>query len=106
MSVSLQHMGVVLQRQRPYAPQPWEECARQWVQLVDLAPTHVVGQGDVGRVVVLEGTGFWACVQVERGCVDCIEVTADRLVRRTSLGTACFNVLRDHMRNMGPVCRA
>ena len=33
-------------------------------------PTHVVGQADMGHVVVLEGTGFWACVRVERGGLD------------------------------------
>ena len=54
----------------------------------------------------LEGAGFWACVRVERGCVDWVEVTADRLVRRRSPGTACFGVLRDHMRSVGPVRRA
>ena len=30
-------------------------------------PTHVVRQADMGRVVPVEGTGFWACVRVEPG---------------------------------------
>ena len=106
MSVSLQRVGAVQQRQRPHAPQPWGENAHRWLRMEDLAPTHLVGQADVRRVVVLEGTGFWACVRVERGSLDWIEVTAHRLVRRQSLGTACFGVLRDQLWFMGPMCRA
>ena len=104
--MSLQHIGDVLLRQRPYAPQQWQQDARQWLRLEDLAPTHGVGQADVGRVVVLEGTGFWVCVCVEQGGVDRIHVTEDNLVRRCSLGAASFGVVQDHMRFVGPVHRA
>ena len=38
--------------------------------------------------------------------MDWIEVTADNLVWRRSLGTAYFGVLRDNMWFVGPVCRA
>ena len=106
MLVSLQHIGAAVHRQRPYAPQPQEERVRRWLQLEDLAPTHAVGPADVGRMVVLEDTGFSAFVWVERASVDWVEVTAGKLVRRTSLGTACFIVLRDHIKNVRPLCRA
>ena len=31
----------------------------------DVAPTHALGQADMGQMVVLEGAGYWACVRVE-----------------------------------------
>ena len=69
--VSLQHVKDALQRQRPHAPQPWEEHAQRWLRVEDLAPTHAVGQADMGKMVVLEGAGYWACVRVEQGGLDC-----------------------------------
>ena len=45
-----------------------------------LGTGHIVWQADVGRLVVLEGSGFWACFRLARGCVDWVEVTVDRLV--------------------------
>ena len=104
--VSLQHVRDTLQRQRPHAPKPWEDHAQRWLRVEDSVPTHFVGQAHRGQVVVLEGTGFWACVWVEQGGLDWIVVTADRLVRQQSKGSACFGVLRDHLRFMGPVSRA
>ena len=77
MLVSLQHIGAPLQRHRPYAPQQWEKRARRWVQLKDLAPR---GQVDAGRVVVVEGIGVGACVRVERGSMNWVEVKAEERV--------------------------
>ena len=71
----------------------------------DLAPTHVVSQANVGRVVVLEGAGFWACVRLEQGDLDWMVVAVDRLVRQRSKGSACYGVLHDHLRFMGPMRR-
>ena len=63
------------------------------------------GAGGRG-VVVLEGAGVWPCLRLDRGSLDWLEVTADRLMRWRSRGTACFGVLRDHMQSLGPVHRA
>ena len=64
VSVSVRRVTDALQKQRPHAPQLWEEHAQRWLRVEDLAPTHVVRQADAGRVVVSEGAGFWACVRV------------------------------------------
>ena len=56
----------------------------------DLVPIHVLGHADMRQVGVLEGTEFWACLRVQRGGLDWIVVTAERLVRRQSKGSACF----------------
>ena len=106
VSVSLQHVRTAMQRRTPHALRPWEEHAQRWLRVEDLVPTHVVGQADMGQVVVMEGTGFWACGWVERGSLDWIVVTADKLVRQQSKGSTCYGVLRDHLRFMGPVRRA
>ena len=68
--------------------------------------THVVGQADRRQVVVLKGIGYWACVRVEQGGLDWIVISADRVVRQQSKGSAFFGVFRDHLRFMGPVRRA
>ena len=85
VSVSLQPVRDALQQQRPHAPQPWEEHAQRWLRVEDLAPTHAVGQADMGKLVVLEGAEYWACVWVEKGGLDWIMVTASRLVRQSRL---------------------
>ena len=79
-SVSLQHVTTVLHRQRPHAPQPWEEHAQRWLWMEGLVPKLFVRQADRGRVVVLEGTGYWSCGRLEHGGLDCIMITADKLL--------------------------
>ena len=61
MTVSLQH---VMQQQQMHAPQPGEENARRWLHVEDVPPTHTVGMADMGKLVVLEGAEYCACVRV------------------------------------------
>ena len=72
----------------------------------DIAPTYAVGQADIGKMVVLEDAEYWTCVWVEQGGLDWIMVTMSRLVRQRYRGPACYGVLRDHLRFLGPLHRA
>ena len=103
VSVSLQHVKVAHQQQRPHAPQPWDENAQLWLCVEDLTPSHTVGQANMGKLVVLEDAEYWACVRVEEGGPDWIMVTASRLVRQQSRGPACYGVLKDRLWFLGPV---
>ena len=60
----------------------------------------------MGKLVVLEGAEYWACVRLEKAGVEWIVVTASRLMRQQFKGRACCGVLRDRLRFSGPVCRA
>ena len=106
MTVSLQHVQDVMQQQRMHAPQPWEESARRWLRVESVPPTHTVGVADMGRLVVLEGADYWACVRVETGGREWVVVTACRLRRQQSRGPACYRVFWDCLRELGPVRRA
>ena len=106
VTVSLQHVKDAMQQQRPHAPQPWEESARRWLHVEDLPPNHAVGQADMGKLVVLEGAEYWACVRVDTGALEWIIVTASRLRTQQSRGLACYGVLKECLRFLGPVCRA
>ena len=76
MTVSLQHVQDAMQQQQMHAPQPWEESAKRWLQVDSVPPTHTVGMADVGRLVLLEGAEYWACVRVEAGGLEWVVVTA------------------------------
>ena len=106
MTVSLQHVQDAMQQQRMHAPQPWEESAKRWLRVESLPPTHTVGVADMGRLVVLEGAEYWACVLVETGGLEWVVVTACRLRRQQSRGPACYRVFRECLRELGPVRRA
>ena len=54
----------------------------------------------------LRAWDFWPVCGWNGGVWIFVEVTADRLVRECSLGTACFGVPNHHMPFMGPVGRA
>ena len=95
-----------MQHQQPYAPQPFDDSAQRWLRVEDPTPTHAVGQAYMGKVVVLEWAEYWARVQVEEGGLECITVTASRLIRQQSKGRACNGVLGGHCRFLGPVCPA
>ena len=69
-------------------------------------PTHTVGVADMGKLVVLEGAEYWACVRVESGGLERVVVTACRLRRQQSGGPACYRVFRECLRELGPVRRA
>ena len=71
-----------------------------------MPPTHTVGVADMGKVVVLEGAEYWACVWVESGGLEWVVVTACRLRRQQSRGPACYRVFRECLRELGPVRRA
>ena len=86
-------------------PKPWEEHARRWLCVEDLAPPHAVGQRDMAKMVVLEGAEYWACVRMEWAVLAWVVVTASRLVWQRSRGPACYGVLRDHLRFLGPIHR-
>ena len=60
----------------------------------------------MGKLVVLEGAEYWACVQVEKGALEWIIVTASRIMRQQPTIHACYGVLKDSLRFLGPVCRA
>ena len=106
MTVSLQHVQDAMQQQRMHAPQPWEESAKRWLRVESVPPTHTVGVADMGRLVVLEGAEYWACVRVETGGLEWVVVTACRLRRQQSRGPACYRVFRECLRELGPVRRA
>ena len=106
MTVSLQHVQDAMQQQRMHATQPWEESAKRWLRVESVPPTHTVGVADMGRLVVLEGAEYWACVWVETGGLVWVVVTACRLRRQQSRGPACYRVLRECLRELGPVRRA
>ena len=61
---------------------------------------------DPGKLVVLEGAEYWACVQVEIGGLEWVVVTACQLRRQQSRGPACYRVFRECLRELGPVRRA
>ena len=82
MTVSLQHVQDAMQQQRMHAPQPWEESAKRWLRVESVPPTHTVGVADMGRLVVLEGAEYWACLRVETGGLEWVVVTACRLRRQ------------------------
>ena len=106
VTVSLQHVQDAMQQQRMHAPQPWEESAKRWLGVDSVPPTHTVGVADMGRLVVLEGAEYWACVRVETGGLEWVVVTACRLRRQQSRGPACYRVFRECLRELGPVRRA
>ena len=106
MTVSLQHVQDAMQQQRMHAPQPWEESAKRWLRVESVPPTHTVGAADMGRLVVLEGVEYWACVRVETGGLKWVVVTACRLRRQQSRGPACYRVFRECLGELGPVRRA
>ena len=106
MTVSLQHVQDAMQQQRMHAPQPWEESAKRWLQVESMPPTHTMGMADMGKLVVLEGAEYWACVRVETGGLDQVVVTACLLRRQQSRGLACYRVFRECLRALGPVRRA
>ena len=106
MTVSLQHVQDAMQQQQMHAPQPWEESAKRWLQVESMPPTHTVGMADMGRLVVLEGAEYWACVRVEAGGLEWVVVTACRLRRQQSRGPACYKVFRECLKELGPVRRA
>ena len=105
-TVSLQHVQNAMQQQLMHASQPWEESAKLWLRLESVPSTHTVGTADMGRLVVLEGAEYWACVRVETGGLEWVVVTVSRLRRQQSRGPACYRVFRDHLRELGPVRRA
>ena len=105
-TVSLQHVQDAMQQQRMHAPQPWEESAKRWLRVESVPSTHTVGVADMGRLVVLEGAEYWACVRVESGGLEWVVVTACRLRRQQSRGPACYRVFRECLRELGPVRRA
>ena len=106
MTVSLQHVQDAMQQQRMHAPQLWEESAKRWLRVESVPPTHTVGAADMGRLVVLRGAEYWACVRVETGGLEWVVVTACRLRRQQSRGPACCRVFRECLRELGPVRRA
>ena len=106
MTVSLQHVQDAIQQQRMHAPQPWEESAKRWLRVESVPPTHTVGVADMGRLVVLEGAEYWACVRVETGGLEWVVVSACRLRRQQSRGPACYRVFWECLRELGPVRRA
>ena len=106
MTVSLQHVQDAMQQQRMHAPQPWEESTKRWLRVESVPPTHTVGVADMGRLVVLEGAEYWACVRVETGGLEWLIVTACRLRRQQSRGPACYPVFRECLRELQPVRRA
>ena len=106
MTVSLQHVQNAMQQQQMHAAQPWEESAKQWLQVESVPPTHMVGMADMGRLVVLEGAEYWACVRVEAGGLEWVVVTACRLRRQQSRGPACYRVFQECLKDLGPVHRA
>ena len=99
-TVSLQHVQDAMQQQRMHAPQPWEESAKRWLRVESVPSTHTVGVADMGRLVVLEGEEYWACVLVETGGLEWVVVTACRLRRQQSRGPACYRVFRECLREL------
>ena len=68
--------------------------------------THTVGMADMGRLVVLEGAEYWACVRVETAGLEWVVVTACRLREQQSRGPTCYRVFRECLSELGPVRRA
>ena len=89
-----------------HAPGPWEESAKRWLRVESVPSTHAVGMADMGRLVVLEGAEYWACVRVETGGLEWVVVTACRLRRQQSRGPACYRVFQECLSGLGPVRRA
>ena len=89
-----------------HAPRLWEESAKPWLQVESVPPTHTVGMADMGKLVVLEGAEYWACVRVEARGLEWVVVTASRLKRQQSRGPACYRVFRECLKELGPVRRA
>ena len=106
MTVSLQHVQDAMQQQQMHAPQPWEESPKRWLRVESVPPTHTVGVADMGRLVVLEGAEYLACVRVETGGLEWVVVTACRLRKQQSRGPACYRVFQECLRGLGPVRRA
>ena len=106
MTVSLQHVKDAIQQWQLHAPQPWEENVRWWLHVEGVPPTHTVGMADMGKLVVLEGAEYWACVWVEAGGLEWVVVTASRLRRHQSRGPACYRVFKECLRSLGPVRKA
>ena len=104
-TVSLQHVPDAMQQQRMHAPQPWEENTKRWLRLESVPSTRTVGVADMGRLVLLEGEEYWACVWVETGGLEWVVVTACRLRRQQSRGPACYRVFRECLRELGPVLK-
>ena len=105
-TVSLQQMQDAMQQQRMHAPQPWEESVKRWLRVESVPSTHTVSVADMGRLVVLEGAEYWACVRVETGGLEWVVVTACRRRRQQSRGPACYRVFRECLTELGPVRRA
>ena len=105
LTVSVQHVKDAMQQQRQYAPQRWEESARRSLHVEDLPLNHTVGQADMGKLVVLEGAEYWACVRVDKRGLEWIIVTVSKLKTQQSRGPAFYGVPRECLRFMGPVCR-
>ena len=105
-TVSLQDVQDAMQQQRMHDPQPSEESAKRWLRVESVPSTHTVGVADMGRLVVLEGAEYWACVRVEPEGLEWVVVTACRLRRQQSRGPACYRVFRECLREPGPVRRA
>ena len=103
VTVSLQHVQDAMQQQRMHAPQPWEESAKRWLRVESVPPTHTVVMADMGRLVVLEGAEYWACVRIETGGPEWVVVTACRLRRQQSRAPACYRVFWECLRELGPV---
>ena len=103
VTVSLQHVQDAMQQQRMHAPPPWGESAKRWLRLESVPSTQTVGVAGMGRLVVLEGAEYWACVWVETGGLELVVVTACRLRRQQSRGPACYRVFRECLRELGPV---
>ena len=106
MTVSLQHMQDAMQQQRMHASQPWEESTKRWLRVESVPPTHTVGVADMGRLVVLEGAEYWACVRVETGGLEWVVVTVCRLRRQQFRGPACYRVFQECLKELGPMRRA
>ena len=85
-TVSLEHVQDAMQQQRMHAPQPWEESAKRWLRVESVPSTHTEGIADMGRLVVLEGEEYWACVRVETRGLEWVVVTACRLRRQLVQG--------------------
>ena len=86
--------------------EPWEESAKRWLRLESVPPTHTVAVANMGRLVVLEGEEYWACVPVETGGLKWVVVIACWLRRQQSRGPACYRVFWGCLRELGPVRRA
>ena len=89
-----------------HAPQPCKESAKRWLRVESVPPSQTVGVADMGRLVVLEGAEYWACVRVETGGLEWVVVTACQLWRQQFRGPACYRAFQECLRELGPVRRA